>query len=78
MVPSTDIDPFEKNEDELRADKAKLEELRGSYNFTALTDLQRVCLVYDSRMENHKPEQERYAYSLGTFAQSFCLLGANT
>ncbi|VUZ56689.1 unnamed protein product, partial [Hymenolepis diminuta] len=59
MVASMDIDPFEKNEDELRADKTKLEELRGSYNFTALTDLQRVCLVYDSRMENHKPEQER-------------------
>ncbi|VDN97124.1 unnamed protein product [Rodentolepis nana] len=60
MVPSTAVDPFERSESELSADKAKLEELRKSYRFTALTDLERVCLVYDSRMENHKPEQERY------------------
>nr|CDS25446.1 histone deacetylase 6 [Hymenolepis microstoma] len=60
MVPSTAIDPFEKSENELRADKGKLEELRKSYRFTALADLERVCLVYDSRMENHKSEQERH------------------
>lgn len=61
MVPTTDIDPVEMSEDAIRAGKKRLEELRTAYFFTELTDQQRVCLVYDSRMENHKPEQERYS-----------------
>lgn len=60
MKPSTIVDPYERTPDELKTDKERLADLRSTYNFTPLTDQQQACLVYDSRMENHKPEGTRY------------------
>ncbi|EUB57988.1 Histone deacetylase 6 [Echinococcus granulosus] len=59
MVPTTDVEPCRRSEDEVAAANKKLADLRRICSFTEMTDQQRACLVYDSRMENHKSELER-------------------
>ncbi|KAL5109810.1 Histone deacetylase 6 [Taenia crassiceps] len=59
MVPTTDVEPWGRSEDEVSAANSKLADLRKICLFAGVTDQQRVCLVYDSRMENHKSELER-------------------
>ncbi|KAL5965655.1 Histone deacetylase 6, partial [Taenia solium] len=59
MVPTTDVEPWSRSEDEVAAANNKLADLRKTCLFAGGPDQQRACLVYDSRMENHKSELER-------------------
>ncbi|BHF63301.1 hypothetical protein SprV_0200629300 [Sparganum proliferum] len=60
MVPFTGVEEFGLSAEELATATAKVVKLRQEHTPFSIENSNRVCLVYDSRMENHKCETDRH------------------